>query len=103
MNIAETATVLAKIKLGDNREVDSKGLVLTYWYELIGHLNMDDCIRAVTMHRQESTEYLQPAHVIGNVKRLPERVNQPPAITSLFCPKHYGMPPRGCERCMEEQ
>lgn len=92
MNIQETAAVLAKIKIGDNREVDSKGLVLREWHEAIGHLNFGDAIEAVAMHRRESTDYLLAAHVVANVKRVraarerDERVNnprqiEPPVIT----------------------
>lgn len=70
MNIQETAAVLAKIKIGDNREVDSKGLVLREWHEAIGDLEYGDAIEAVAMHRRESSAYLVPAHVRENVKRV---------------------------------
>jgi hypothetical protein len=70
MNISETAAVLAKIKLGDNREVDNQGLVLREWHETIGDLDYQDCIAAVTMHRQESTDYLQASHIRVNARRV---------------------------------
>lgn len=92
MNIQETAAVLAKIKIGDNREIDSKGIVLREWHQEIGHLPYQDALEAVVMHRQESTEYLQAGHIVANVARIlrrrerDERVNnprqiEPPVIT----------------------
>ena len=69
MNISDTAKVLAKIKLGDNREVDAKGLVLTEWHENIGDLVFEDAIAGVTMHRKESADYLTFAHVRINARR----------------------------------
>lgn len=68
MNNEQVAAVVAKIKLGDNREVTQ--LVLREWSDSIAFLDFDDAILAVTMHRRESTEYLQPAHIIANVKRI---------------------------------
>lgn len=60
--------VLAKIQLGDSRQVDA--LVLREWFDTIGHLEVGDALMAVTLHRQESTQYLMPAHIVANVKRL---------------------------------
>jgi hypothetical protein len=71
----QTAKVLAKIQLGDNRVVDA--LTLREWLDTIGYLDFDDAIQAVTLHRRESTEYLQPAHVIRNAKRIREDRPQP--------------------------
>lgn len=59
--------VLAKVQLGDNRQVDA--LVMREWFDTIGHLRFEDAIAAVTMHRQESTDYLMPAHIIRNAAR----------------------------------
>lgn len=71
MNKQECAKVLAKIQLGDNRQVDA--LTLDEWFDTIGHLEFADAIEAVTMHRQESTDWLMPAHVIKNVRRVREK------------------------------
>jgi hypothetical protein len=60
--------VVAKIQLGDNRQVDA--LTLREWFDTIGHLDADDALRAVTMHRQESPDYLQPFHIITNARRI---------------------------------
>jgi hypothetical protein len=86
MNIQETAAVLAKIKIGDNREVDSKGLVLREWHESIGDLDFADAIAAVAMHRKGSKEYIQAFHVRDNARVIrarrarAQRVNSPRAI-----------------------
>lgn len=62
MTIEEVAKVLAKIQLVDNREISK--LVVLEWFDLIGHLDFDAAIEAVRVHRQTSTEYLQPAHIV---------------------------------------
>lgn len=67
MTPAELKQVLAKIQLGDNRQVDP--LVLREWFDTIGHLDAGDCLKAITMHRQESAAYLMPAHIVANVRR----------------------------------
>jgi hypothetical protein len=99
MNKTEVATVLAKIQLGDNRDIDAAGLVLAEWFDTIGFLNFEDAIQGVKLHRQESTDYLQPAHVI----RLANRVRDARAIAAgpVFCPEHDGYP-LPCERCVRE-
>jgi hypothetical protein len=85
VNIDELKQVVAKIQLGDNRQVDR--LVLLEWQENIGDLNFEDARMAVTIHRRESTEYLQPAHIRANAKRAKlrrerdARINTPRAIT----------------------
>jgi hypothetical protein len=58
VNRQECAKVLAKIQLGDNRQVDQ--LVLDEWFDTIGHLRFEDAIGAVRLHRQESAAWLMP-------------------------------------------
>lgn len=70
MNTDEVKQVVAKIQLGDNRQVDA--LTIREWQDTIGHLGFTETIEAVTMHRKESTAYLMPAHVIANVRRVRE-------------------------------
>lgn len=67
MNITETSAVLAKIKLGDNRAVDSQ--IINEWHQTIGHNSYGDALNAVIEHRRDSTEYLQPAHINAICKR----------------------------------
>lgn len=81
MNKEEIAAVVAKVKLGDNREVNE--LVLREWFDTIGHLRFQDAVEAVTMHRQESTDYLMPVHIVRNVRRIVDaRVEQMKALES---------------------
>lgn len=68
MNIAETAKVLAKIQLGDNRVVSD--LVVQEWHDVIGFLRFDDAVEAVRRHRRESAEYLLPAHVVAGARAI---------------------------------
>jgi hypothetical protein len=74
VNIQQVAAVVAKVKLGDNRDVDK--LVLQEWEASIGDLDFDMAIEAVSMHRRESTDYLQPAHIRRNVARIKEDSSQ---------------------------
>jgi len=84
MNRSECAKVLAKIQLGDNRQVDT--LTLEEWFDTIGHLRFEDAIGAVRLHRQESTDYLMPAHVIRGARRVRDTVLPPRAeITAAEC------------------
>jgi hypothetical protein len=69
MNYEEVGKVLAKIKVGDNRQIDDQGLVLSEWFDSIGDLNFADAIAAVVLHRRESTDYLLPAHVRAGARR----------------------------------
>ena len=87
MNNSQVAAVLAKIQLGDNREVDSQGLLLREWHESIGDLKFEDAIEAVRLHRRESTAYLTPNHIrVGAVRardaREREERKRQPAIES---------------------
>lgn len=96
MNIRETAAVLAKVKLGDNREVTQ--LVVAEWHDTIGHLDYLSAIAAVRMHRQESSEYLMPVHVIRNVRRVEDRALPPRReITAAEC--HHVFKGGWCVHC----
>ncbi|GLU88915.1 hypothetical protein Agsp01_11700 [Agromyces sp. NBRC 114283] len=101
MNRSECAKVLAKIQLGDNRQVDQ--LVLDEWFDTIGHLNFEDAIAGVRLHRQESTAYLMAAHVIANAGRVRRDRLPLTALESAGreCAVHVGYP-LPCHRCQEE-
>jgi hypothetical protein len=100
VNRQECAKVLAKIQLGDNRQVDQ--LVLDEWFDTIGHLRFEDAIGAVRLHRQESSAWLMPAHVIGNVYRVRESRLPPRTLEAAKgeCREHHGYP-LPCLRCEE--
>lgn len=84
MTIDECKQVVAKIQLGDNRQVDR--LVILEWFDTIGHLDFRDAIAAVKLHRQENPAYLMGAHVVAGARRAKalrerdERINAPRAI-----------------------
>ena len=76
MNLAETGDVLAKVKVGDNREVDTKGYMIREWHHVLGHLPVDVVMEAVRMHRSNSTEYLGTAHIIANATIIYRRLDR---------------------------
>ena len=65
---SQTARLLAKAQLIDNRTVDE--LTIEAWFELVGHLDFDDAMAALTEHRRTSTEWVTPAHIITGVKAI---------------------------------
>ena len=67
MLLSETAKILAKIQLLDNRTVDRT--IVEAWHEAIGRFEFADAMAALTLHRQESTEYVLPAHIKSNITR----------------------------------
>lgn len=89
MNVEQTAALLAKIKLGDNREVTE--LVIMEWYDTVGHLPYDAAVDAVRVHRRDSTEYLMPAHVARIVARTLER-QLPPRVGGCVHREHPHSP-----------
>lgn len=69
--------LLGKIQAGDNREVSQ--VIVAEWHDTIGHLNFADAVEAVRLHRQNSTDYLMPAHVVAGAKAVSrERVMREP-------------------------
>lgn len=70
MTPAETAKLLSKAALIDSRHIDRE--TVTAWHEIIGHLDYNDAMTALNIHRRMSIEYLMPAHIINNIKRARE-------------------------------
>ena len=63
MTIAQTAALVAKVALGDNRHVDE--LVIAYWHDTIGDLDFDDALAALKRFRRERPGvYLEPGHLL---------------------------------------
>lgn len=57
------AILLAKVQLGDNRDVDE--IVIAYWHELIGELDLADAMAALKRFRREQPGvYLEPGHLL---------------------------------------
>lgn len=99
MTKLEVARLLTIASMVDNRTVAPE--TVEAWWEVIGHLDFEPARLALVQHRRDSTEYLLPAHIVKGARaHLPELHARP---DELFCPVHYGMPPRNCERCAEER
>jgi len=97
MKSFEMKRLLAKISLGDNRQVDQ--LVIDDWLETIGHLAYQEAYTAVVTHRRESTEYLMPGHITRLVRQhTPQRaVTMSPEVTD--CGNHRWMGDSTCLYC----
>jgi hypothetical protein len=61
MNIHETSQVLAKVAAVDRRNVGDAEIMA--WHEILQNFELRDCLDAVALHRRESTEWVQPAHI----------------------------------------
>lgn len=66
MNREETAQLLGLIALGDNRQISHE--TVAYWHGLLPDIRLEDATQAVAIHRRESTDYLQPAHIVQLVR-----------------------------------
>jgi hypothetical protein len=64
---SETAQLLGKAALIDNRKVDAA--TVEAWHEIIGHIDYRTALTSLTIHRASSAEYLQPAHIIANLRK----------------------------------
>lgn len=97
MNAFEMKRLLAKISLGDNRQVDQ--LVVDDWLETIGHLDYPVAYKAVVEHRRDSTEYLMPGHITRLVRQhQPQRaVTMSPEVSD--CGRHRWMGDGTCLYC----
>lgn len=93
MEIRETGRILAKAAIIDNRNIDE--MTIAAWHEIIGHLDYRDAITALDTHRRESTEYLQPAHIVAGARKAREarEAQQRRAIATNPQPTHRAKPP----------
>lgn len=104
MNAFEMKRLLAKISLGDNRQVDQ--LVIDDWMETIGHLDYRSAYEAVVQHRRESTEYLQPGHITRIVNQHAPRqaiTMSPEAPSSCPGGTHRWLADGTCVHCTERR
>lgn len=63
MKRSETAKLLAKAALIDNRTVDD--MTVEAWWEALQGVDPRDAFAALALHRQRSTEWVQPAHIVS--------------------------------------
>jgi len=71
MNNQEANILISAIAAGDNRTTDDE--VAAYWARILHDVRLPDALEAVVHHRRESTEYLQPAHILRTVRSLRQR------------------------------
>lgn len=105
MNIEEITVLLARIQVLDNRQVDE--LTIQAWTPLLAHVPYGSAVDAVNAHFQESTDYLQPAHIIGRV-RAKQRAALPQTMSEEAPPTcadgaHRRLPDGTCLYCMDRE
>jgi hypothetical protein len=61
VNIEDVGLVLAKLAAFDQRTVGNADLLA--WHEVIGHMDVQDCLAAVTEHYRESANRAMPADI----------------------------------------
>jgi hypothetical protein len=99
MSIDELTTLLARIQVLDNRQVDQ--LTIEAWAPLMADVPYTAAVDAVNDHFRSSTAYLQPAHIVQGVVSarrlmLPETMS-PQAPDD--CGRHRWMPDGTCLYC----
>lgn len=67
-SIRETSRLLQHAGVIDHRRPDDSTLLA--WHELLAPYTLSDCLDALRAHRRESTDYLQPAHIIARVRAV---------------------------------
>lgn len=78
---SEMAVLLAKVQLGDNRHVD--GLVLDYWMDTIGDLDIEAALDALRRFRRERPgTYLEPGHLLELAGVVDEQPSPIPDVTA---------------------
>lgn len=71
MNKTELSKLLAVASAVDNRRVTPE--TVEAWHLVVGHLSLDVAHEALLMHQRDSTDYLMPAHIVANAKRVRAR------------------------------
>lgn len=105
MTIEELTTLLARIQVLDNRQVDE--LTIQAWTPLMAHVPYGEAVTAVNAHFVESTEYLQPAHIHQRVRALrrmalPQTMSEE-APASCAGGQHRRMPDGTCLFCIDRE
>lgn len=68
MNKAEVAKLLTIASMVDNRTVAAE--TVEAWHMALEKLDFDIAKKAIARHWQESTDYLLPAHIVANSRRI---------------------------------
>lgn len=85
MDVTQAALLLTVAASFDNRKPDADAA--RAWSIALDGIDFDDARAAIIRHFRESTEWLMPAHVITNVKRIErERIAAAPNLYELTPP-----------------
>lgn len=68
MNELEVSKFLTFVSAIDNRIVEPETVLA--WQPILATYTLDDSISAAQMHFAESIEYLMPAHITSNIRRV---------------------------------
>ncbi|MFT4281215.1 hypothetical protein [Microbacterium sp.] len=69
MNFVQTAELLARIQLVDNRRVDEE--VIREWQMYLADVDdFEAAMEAVTLHRMSSRQWLMPVDVVEGIARI---------------------------------
>jgi len=68
MNKAEVAKLLTVASTIDNRKVEPE--TVEGWFMVLSDLDFGIALESMQLHFRESTQYLLPAHIRGNVRRV---------------------------------
>lgn len=74
MNQQEAFQLLSLASARDGRPVDAATALV--WADDLERVAYHEAVDAVKLHFRESTEWLRPAHVIANVRRVREAVDR---------------------------
>lgn len=99
MNTEEVTMLLARIQVLDNRQVDQ--LTIEAWTPLMAFTPYSDAVDAVNAHFMESTDYLQPAHIVARV-RSRRRAALPQTMSEAApddCGDHVWLGDGTCVKC----
>lgn len=96
MNLEQVGRVLAKAAAIDNRDVGRANTLA--WNEIIGDLDFQDALAAVTRFRVESPGvYLEPGHV-RRIARIIREEREKSAVTKALPPGRFEDDPSRRER-----
>jgi hypothetical protein len=103
MNTEQLTMLLARIQVLDNRQVDQ--LTIEAWSPLLANITYSDAVTAVNEHFTESTDYLQPAHIVGRV-RAKRRAALPQTMSETApddCGNHRRLADGTCMYCTHRE
>lgn len=91
MNLEETADLLAKIQLFDNRNVTPEQVKL--WAEALTDVQFGDAWEAVTVHYRDSPNWIMPAHIRALTRASIDYTNRSVVDGILGGPDYWTCPP----------